>query len=559
MATLDQQPVPTSTPPADFPVTWESPDDAGRCWLQQGQFFPAPITPMTWSMMAETLDSGFNAAAATFGVPIRLRHRRINTYLYATQLPPETVEIDDGHAREALDTAITSLADRWRDDYLPEARRFLHDWEHFDLAGATREALLAHLDETVARRRRLREIEMLLQFAGMAAMSAFDDLYRDLFGVESAFDAYRLLQGFDNKTIETDRALWRLSRQALAVPEVRDAMEGRAPEAVIPALEASTPGQAFLAELRAFLNDYGHRNNLYLELAQPSWVEDPVPAIQTLQGYLSQAEGDPGARMATLAAERERLVAEARERLRGYPQPVVAAFERLLRAAQTATVLLEDHNFWLECRPTHQYRQLILECGRRLARARAIEQVDDVFYLTLDELRPAIMQPHADQRALVAARRAEIERFRGIAPPPMLGTPPPAGPAPEDTPESRVMARMFGLPPQDEPDPHVLHGNAGSPGVARGRAKIIHTLAEAAKLQDGDVLVTRSTVPAWTPLFTTAAAVVTDAGGILSHCAVVAREYRLPAVVGTLRGTALIQDGQLLEVDGGAGIVRILS
>jgi pyruvate,water dikinase len=88
---------------------------------------------------------------------------------------------------------------------------------------------------------------------------------------------------------------------------------------------------------------------------------------------------------------------------------------------------------------------------------------------------------------------------------------------------------------------------------------VIATLAEADKLHQGDVLVTRATAPAWTPLFATAAAIVTDAGGILSHCAVVAREYRLPAVVGTEVATARIQDGQMLEVDGAAGVVRILS
>jgi pyruvate,water dikinase len=150
-----------------------------------------------------------------------------------------------------------------------------------------------------------------------------------------------------------------------------------------------------------------------------------------------------------------------------------------------------------------------------------------------------------------------MEHFRAIQPPPVLGTPPP-GPPPAETPVSRAFGKFFGQQPQQVADPHIVLGNAGSPGVASGPARVIRTLDEADKLQSGDVLVTRSTASAWTPLFATAAAIVTDAGGILSHCAVVAREYRLPAVVGTGTATTAIRDGQMVEVDGSAGVVRVI-
>ena len=142
-------------------------------------------------------------------------------------------------------------------------------------------------------------------------------------------------------------------------------------------------------------------------------------------------------------------------------------------------------------------------------------------------------------------------------PPPVLGTPP-SGPPPQD-PVGRAIMKMFGGPPPTESDvPSELRGNAGSPGLVRGTARVIRSLADADRLQPGDVLVAEFTAPPWTPLFATASAVVTDAGGILSHCAVVAREYGIPAVVGTGRATATIRDGQQVEVDGGAGLVRLL-
>ena len=161
-----------------------------------------------------------------------------------------------------------------------------------------------------------------------------------------------------------------------------------------------------------------------------------------------------------------------------------------------------------------------------------------------------------DHRALVRERKAQLAHMSEIVPPPVLGTPP-AGPPPGD-PLGTALTKFFGWGPPPELEPGVLRGNAGSPGTVRGRARVIRSLAEAGALQAGEVLVARTTAPPWTPLFATAAAVVTDTGGVLSHSAVVAREYGIPAVVGTLAATQMLRDGQLLEVDGDAGIVTVI-
>jgi pyruvate,water dikinase len=163
--------------------------------------------------------------------------------------------------------------------------------------------------------------------------------------------------------------------------------------------------------------------------------------------------------------------------------------------------------------------------------------------------------PAIDQRSLVAERRASIARARLVMAPRALGIVP-DGPMPAD-PVALAFGKFFGAPPPSTTEPGVLRGHPGSPGRAHGPAKVIRSLAEAAKLRPGDVLIAESTASSWTPLFATVAAVVTDTGGVLSHCAVVAREYGVPAVVGTATATEQIHDGQLLEVDGDAGLVRI--
>lgn len=122
----------------------------------------------------------------------------------------------------------------------------------------------------------------------------------------------------------------------------------------------------------------------------------------------------------------------------------------------------------------------------------------------------------------------------------------------------RYIGGLVAEAPLPEAEPGQLRGQAGSPGKARGPARIIRSLAEAHRLQPGDILVTTTTAPPWTPLFLTAAAVVTDAGGLLSHGAVVSREYRIPAVVGTRDATTRIPDGQMLEVDGDQGLVSFV-
>jgi pyruvate,water dikinase len=276
-----------------------------------------------------------------------------------------------------------------------------------------------------------------------------------------------------------------------------------------------------------------------------------------LKDYVTQPDRNLDAELSALAVEREELVAQTRQRLAGYPQPVVQEFEFLLKAAQEAAVVGEDHNFWIDFCAIYQVRRVLLEFGRRFTEAGVVDKADDVLFLTPDELREtANALPRIDCRRVVAGRRAEMDYFRTIQPPAALGTRP-AGPPPE-SPLRRALGKFFGAPPAPPTEPDVLRGNAGSPGIARGPARVVRSLAEAAKLQPGDILVAETTSVPWTPLFATVAAIVTDAGGVLSHCAVVAREFGIPAVVGTGQATAVIHDGQLLEVNGDSGVVRML-
>jgi pyruvate,water dikinase len=560
--TLDTQAAPQVLPvPDDFPVRF-APGDEQVLWERDRMHFPGQVTALEAELVSEAVGPAFGHAARLYSLPVGdLRTRTEHGYAYTATVPlpvpPGELEELGRRSEAVLGAAVARLGELWDEQILPEIREHLDAMAAADLDAASPAELAAALDATLARATRLWELHFEIVFPAYLAVSEFDELFRDLFGGE-AFDAYRLLEGIETKTFEVGRDLWRLSRVALASAEVTRVLEREAAAAVPGRLAASEDGRAFLTELDAHLEAYGQRSATW-GISTPTFAEDPAPVVKMLKDYLGRPDSaDPGLALRRLAAERETAIAEARERLAGYPAPVVEQFEGLLRAGQVGLRLTEDHGFYIDAWGLALVRRAVMAAGRRLAAGGAIDAPEDVLHLTATELRATVAaDPMPDRRAVVAERRADLERYADVAPPFRLGTMP-AGPPPPDGPASRVSAKFAGLPPTVQDEPGVLRGSAGSEGAVTGVARVVTSLDDAARLQPGEVLVAETTAPPWTPLFGVAGAVVTDTGGVLSHSAVVAREYGIPAVVGAGTATAAIADGTLVEVDGDAGTVRIL-
>ncbi len=183
---------------------------------------------------------------------------------------------------------------------------------------------------------------------------------------------------------------------------------------------------------------------------------------------------------------------------------------------------------------TGSLRVPCLALGRKLKAAGQVEDVDDVFYLHLREFQEiADDELVQNMKAIIADRRANREKWQNIVPPAFVGVAPvrSGNPSSDDYEESR----------EDQPD--LLRGLAASKGIVSGRATVVRTLEEGSRLEEGAILVCRSTSPSWTPLIARASAVVTDTGGVLPHTAIVAREFGIPCVVGTGNATSIIVDG----------------
>ncbi len=518
---------------------------------------PRPLTPLAGDAIVMSMAEGFTIAQHAFGSPLALRCRMVNNYLYATFCPDENFPAQDAQDVQRyvqeLDRVAARTGERWVNEWEPSLMPILHRARTADFLAMSDEELAAELEA------QFRNVIYYWTIHGWINLSlvpatALMEFYNAEMQPEDQNEAWQLLQGYPTKSVETSKRLWRLSRQVRASTALANVFESLEPVRMLAALNETDEGRQFLADLRAFLDDFGWRSDGIYEIADPTWREDLAIPLNTIQGYLAlDDEHNPEHTLARATARREKLAAAVRAKLAD-DAAKLARFEALMDAAKYNLRVTEDHSFWIDQMGTAAFRRFCLDVGQRLVDKGVLGDLDDVFYLYKDELREALANPKP-MHEVVAERRAEKDRWAQVVPPPHLGDPTPSNADPFFV---AIVDKMLGLlPVEPSTDPNVISGVAASPGVVRGTAKVVRSLTEASKLRAGDIMVCEMTVPTWVPLFATVAAVVADSGGILSHCAIVAREFRLPAVVGTMVGTEVIKDGMTVTVDGSKGIVRI--
>ncbi|GAA2212117.1 phosphoenolpyruvate synthase [Nonomuraea monospora] len=339
-----------------------------------------------------------------------------------------------------------------------------------------------------------------------------------------------------NVTTRMDLELWHLSVRAR---EHRDLFLGTPPEQLAAAYFA---GELPDVGMAGFLQEYGMRAAAEVDVGVPHWDEDPAPLFATIANYLrvEDPEQAPDRRFAAAAARAEAMIVTLSRRARRR-RPVrgrLAVF--FLRRSRELTGLREIGKFaWLPAIQAAR-RQLLL-VGADLAARGLLERAGDIMFLTLGEAREAV-QNGADQRRLAAARRAEHEReLRRTAVPGALLS------------DGTDVETLAPVPPAQD---GVLTGMAGAAGRATGRARVIRD-PQGARIEPGEILVAPTTDPGWTPLFLTAAGLVTETGSQVAHGPTVAREYGIPAVICVRDATREITTGQLITIDGVAGTVRL--
>ncbi|MGH2436646.1 MAG: PEP-utilizing enzyme, partial [bacterium] len=400
-------------------------------------------------------------------------------------------------------------------------------------------------DELWRRIRLLFCLHFMTNAGSYQALDSLIDLCTSLLDGISEADVLRLVLGLPNDLQRVQRDLYELTQQARNDGKIAEIITER-PQVAPTELESSHKGQQFLLAFDEFLSRHGHLGQPYDDLALPSWSDAPGLVIMEIRKRLLEPDQDPESMRQRLAEDAERLADEIRGRLRGRPADL-ARFEEALAYARDVGPLTESHNYWLDRMVHAQSHRFAIRVGQRLVGSGVIESPEDIFYLYAREVGELLRQPKS-MRPIVAARKSDLKHWSAIRPPKYLGKPSDIG-----TPSGR-----FDPPPPEQMDAALLKGTGASPGKATGVARVIAGPEEFERVKPGDILVCASSNPSWVLLFGIIRGLVTNTGGVLSHAAVVAREFGVPAVVGTGEATRRISDGQNIEVDGTAGEVRIL-
>jgi pyruvate, water dikinase len=338
------------------------------------------------------------------------------------------------------------------------------------------------------------------------------------------------------------------------------------------ALQATDGGRKWLAAWTETSNpwfNFSSGTGFYYQ--DKTWIDYPEIPHAFVRDYIMKInEGvDITRPIEAIRAERDRIVEEYSELLDSDEDR--AAFQGKLGLARTVFPYVENHNFYIEHWSMATIWKKLKELGAMLVKEGVTTEADDVFYIKRDELDEVlwdIFQGWAVNAPIAGAhhwgpkikrRRENVAKFKQFRPPKALGTPPEVITEP-------FTIMLWGITSDsvstwlgnDEDDPNSVKGMAASPGVAEGKARLVFGPEDIDLVEDGEILVAPITAPSWAPVFPKIRACVTDIGGMMSHAAIVCREYDVPAVTGTVFGTERIRNGQMIRVDGSTGVVTLL-
>ena len=543
---------PVTTMNKDFPLEWRDPRDAELHWRRDDAHFSGPVPRLLGEYVDNSAHFGLARRAEFFDAPMVGRLEGFNGRRYVTQQPRYPREELPARMREStarVRTFARGLRRIWDEEWLPHLLATYEWMRGLDLEHAPLERIADACDELWPRVNEIWRIHMLTVGPAYVLMDELAETYERLVG-GNAVEAFKMTQGRAHSLQRLEQDMHRLTELARSEAAVAEGLSA----GTVMTLEElrSTRGGELLADaIRPFLETHGNLGHAGEDMRALPWRDDPSRLFAEIGRRLASPVSDPDARQARLIAEGEAIATRARETLRDRPMDLVA-FEEILAVAREVGPLTEEHNYWLDRQMQSNVGRMFRIIGRRLEHEGLIEKAEDVYHFELAEIAEALRQ-RRDLRTLGRQRTAEFARWKRMRAPQAIG-----GDAPPLGATGSTTSDLFHRSRQDD-DGDVIKGVAASSGVRRGHAKLVWTTEDFKKMKPGDVLVCRSSNVSWIPLFTIAGAVVTDVGGALSHAAVVAREFGVPAVVGVGVAFERLRDGMLVEVDGDRGTVRQIS
>jgi len=562
-----------------FPISWTSETEKLLFWVYDDLHCPHPLSPMYediggWWLSCDHMFRRFGTPFATDWIA-----KNVNGYLYTAAIPAEAgIKVDAqeyGFATTAvvpedpeyaakigaylgavLPTYGLEFVNWWRDRLVPEMdRNFAYLEGMLDKEDQLSLGELAVLlEDAIDVHDRHWKIHWMLNFAQLSATLNLRAVMEKTHGKINEQLLGRLQNSARDRNWDSIEALWKMKEEAKVDPDLAAIFKAETAAEIIVALKASERGRRFIDErVVPYQKEYGWHAVWSHEFIFPTVREQMEPVIELVRGYI-ETNYDYPKTISALAAD---IAAAAKEILEGLEgealEEMRAANEINLRMAP----LTPDHHFYIDQGANAHVRLPLIAIGRKLVAAGALDAPDDVVFFKYNELRVFIGNPAGmDGRALVAKRKADREKAYTFRPKEWIGTV-------TATQLAFPYLNLWGFPDKFYRKESAVAGQVtgigASPGVVEGIARVVLREDQFDDVRAGDVLVCQMTNPAWVVLFTKIVGLVTDAGGTVSHPAVLSREFGIPAVVGTSVATHQIKNGDRIRIDGTTGIVEILS
>lgn len=571
-----------------------SKEDDERFWFYNSMHFPEPmcvfdtITAEAAYCALGSANTRVHCLPTTLGIDYRIINGRIYIGGNAVTDPVEIARRTEEFKQRAFYYYENweRLFDHWKDKMMllirdaeklpkveiPEFEPLKH--VHAGRGIASNHYLLDTYQKTLEGYFRMWQHHFEFLLLGYGAYLTFFDFCKKAFPEISDQTVARMVAGMQAEIFRPDDELRRLAKRAIELGVDDKIRDGCSPEDIMKSLERSgEPGRTWLEELAVSRDPWFNINvgdGFYHY--HRSWNDDLSMPFAALPGYIANVKA--GHRIERpidkLMAERKQLIAEYRELLNSDDERV--AYDQMITLAHRVFPYVEGHKFYCEHWYTNLFFNKVREFGALLAEHGFFGDTEDVFHLTHYELKEAIVDvmtswsngspPRGPARwpAIVEDRKAAIAEWAKHDAAPALGPVP-------DVIEDPAIVMLWGitrenldawLAADEQPDSNEIKGFAASSGVAEGVARVVKSVEEIGRVRQGDILVCQVTNPTWAPIFQKIAGAVSDIGGSMSHAAIVAREFGLPAVVGTGTATQKIRDGQRIRIDGGRGVVTIL-
>jgi phosphohistidine swiveling domain-containing protein len=567
-----------------FPIEWSSETERLLFWVYDDLHCPKPLSPMYediggWWLSCDHMFRRFGTPFATDWI-----YKNINGYLYTAAVPAEAgLEVvtqeydlatrpivpqahDAGYAGKigaylgvVLPVYGHKFVDWWRTRFVPEMQRNFDYIEGIldrkDELSLAEMAVL--LEDAIDMHDRHWKIHWMLNFAQLSATLNLRAVMEKTHGRIDEVLLGRLQNSANDRNWDKIKALWEMKEEVKGDAELAKAFDSPSAVAIIPALKATDRGRRFIDQrVVPYQKEFGWHAVWSHEFIFPSFREDMTPVIQLVRDQYASNYDYPGA----VDKLRRDIDAAAREILEGLEGEALEEMRAANEINLKMAPLTPDHHFYIDQGANAHVRLVLVALGEKLVAMGVLDRPDDVILFHYNELRAFIGNPTGiDGRAIVAAARAKRAEAEKVRPRDWVGTV-------TKTQLDFPYLNLWGFPDKfyrsKEEEQGRVKGISGSPGVVEGVARVVMSEAEFDSLQEGEILVCEMTNPAWQVLYGKIIAVVTDAGGTVSHPAVLAREYGIPAVVGTSVGTTRIKTGDRIRVDATnpkEGVVEIVS